>query len=46
MRNTVSTRRSSGRVSVTSVVTASTVAFADKGTPSTSNTNPRISGRS
>lgn len=29
MRSTVSTRRSSGRVSVASVVTASTVAFLD-----------------
>lgn len=46
MRKTVSTRRSNGRASVTSVVMASTVAFADKGTPSTSNTEPRISGRS
>jgi len=43
---TLSTRRSSGRVSVTSVVTASTVAFADNGTPNTPNTGPRISGRS
>ncbi|WP_277816027.1 hypothetical protein [Streptomyces graminilatus] len=42
----MSTRRSSGLASVTSVVTASTVAFADNGTPSTPNTGARISGRS